>query len=95
MNHRINYNGHSGTLFTNTNRVMFYGTTFETMCHAVRLLKKLPVGIKYSSVCRVGVRGFKLHGGQIVIDTGQDTILFARESEFEEFYLKNYNVYLS
>jgi hypothetical protein len=95
MQHRITYNGHVGILFTNTNRVMFYETTFDDICSAVILLRKLPPGIKYKGICHVGIRGFRLPGGGIIIDTGGDTRWFAQESGFDEYYLKNYNIYLS
>jgi hypothetical protein len=71
---------------------MFYGISFENMCNAVRLLRKLPAGVKYLGVCRVGVRGLRLPGNEIVADVSGELRWFVDENELEEYYLKKYNL---
>ena len=92
MHHRISYQGHQGTLYINSNRVMFYGISFENMCYAVRLLRKLPAGVKYKGVYRAGIRGLKLPGNEIIADVGGELMWFEDENEIGEYYLKKYNL---
>ena len=92
MHHRISYQGHQGTLYINSNRVMFYGISFENICDAARLIRKLPAGVKYLGVCRVGVRGLRLPGNEIVADVSGELRWFVDENELEEYYLKKYNL---
>lgn len=92
MHHRISYQGHQGTLYINSNRVMFYGISFENMCDAVRILRKLPAGVKYRGVYRVGIRGLKLPGNEIVADVDGELRWFVDENELGQYYLKKYNI---
>ena len=71
---------------------MFYDISFENMCDAVRILRKLPAGVKYEGVCHVGIRGLKLPGNEIVADVAGELRWFVDENEMEEYYLKKYNL---
>ena len=61
--HKIQFQGHWGVQDLETNKVIFYNITFDTICVAAEYLKKLPAGPQYLGKVDDGTLYFEVREG--------------------------------
>jgi len=69
---RISFEGHKGVLFVESGKVEFYGATFESMCRAVKLLKRIPIGSWYGPFFYHRYRGLVNIDSEVLLDVDEN-----------------------
>ena len=83
------YEGHHGTLFHHSNKVVFYGTMFKNMLSAARVLRHLKPGDGsiYKPFFYSGFRGLIIvKDGTVVVDTYERGIKWFCSKYVAELY---------
>ena len=90
----ISYENHKGTLFTECNKVVFYGVMFKNMCSASKVLREIKLNDNLQPFFYKKYRGFIVDGAETVVDTeeGKRALWFA-DHEYACLYLKNRRPY--
>lgn len=88
------YEGHRGTLFHHSNKVVFYGTMFRDMLSASRVLRHLEPGNTkiYKPFFYEGFRGIIItKDGNVVVDTYEKSIKWFCSTYVAELYCDSVN----
>ena len=90
MYHPVSFEGHVGELFIYSGKVEFYNTMFDNISQAVKILSRLPVGIKYSPFYCGSLHGIKIETGgvMLLLSDKETTRWFLNEDDVRRFYLK-------